>query len=99
LGVEAALFERIEQVIPEGVAAQAPEQARLDAPASERKGAIGSYAPAVQLEPRREAILAGPRPGLYARQEVHVDVAEDEDASCIGGSCPHGAGILALREM
>src|ERR1700730_7123556 len=77
--VHAALGEMLENAIAEAVAADAADEAHVNAPAGESQGRVCAYAAAVHFELRRQTILARLRPGFYAAEHVDVDIADCDD--------------------
>src|SRR2546425_7191131 len=60
-------------------------------------GGVGPYATTVQLEFRHQAVLAGSGKRLNPRQNINVDVSDDQYARHAWLRGSHASGIVASR--
>ena len=79
LRFEAMIAECATKKIAEFILANAANKARLHAPAGKRQGAIGGDSTEVHFEVRGEAIVSGLRPAIHRAENIHIDVAENDN--------------------
>src|SRR5215470_10893364 len=79
LHCETILAESTAQKVTERILADTANQPRLKAPAREREGTVGSNSSYVHFKMLCKAIVAGLWQAFHGAENVHIDVAEDND--------------------